>query len=208
MLKKLVSIMLVVVTILPLSITSILAFENPEAEYIQNLELTVAGKEIEFNIYESETARYVTYQEDGQEHYSEYNFITGELSHDGTVVSAIEPQRLPVINFAPSTTRAPEYTWVEYQRTDGDIFSDVMDFVSWTSLLIALVGGTFSFKFSDVIDEIASRLIQLGTPTVYYTRVHYYKSPVATSRPETTSAYYFYEDMQRTRLIGVMDGRT
>ena len=208
MVKKAISSIVAMTLVLSIVFVPVSASQTVEELNVQYIEMEIEGNSVCFSVYENGLARYVTYEENGKVHEVSYNLATGALSHDNTVISVIPVGTdFGIMTESSLFATTASHTWVEYDREDGDVLSEVMTVTGWTATLIALVGGTFAYSKPDVIEEIALQLVQLGAPTVYFRRIHFYKSPVTTSRPETASAYYFYEDITRMRLVGILDGR-
>ena len=197
MIKKIISALLVFSIATSFALVPTFAVNENTTSYTAIIE----GQEITYTVYQSEQRRYVNYVENGKAHSVIYDFSSGCLTLDGTLVcSSIT---LEDMQLSPGVSTNATYTWKYYETTYGDLTSSVISVASWTALIVGLVGVAVP-----VATEIAEKLFAKHIPTVYYKRLHYYKDPIITSRPETASVYMFYSDAEYDDYIGTIDMRT
>lgn len=182
-------------------------FNNNQAvSFVQNID----GQDVEYLVYENEGVNYVQYTVNGRTRIASYDTISGNLCLDGQVLAIVTPADsdplqsiISQIGIVPYADEEEE--WHLYDTKEGDITSDIMDVIDWTSLIISLVSGTFALPtLQEAAEEIAKSIVAMALPTVYYTRCYYYKTPIVSYRPETRSSWEFYSDPGRTNLIGTI----
>ena len=183
-------------------------FNNNQAvSFVQNID----GQDVEYLVYENEGVNYVQYTVNGRTRIASYDTISGNLCLDGQVLAVVSPTSSDPLNSIISQIGITPYAdeeeeWHLYDIQYGDITSDILTVVDWTSLLIGLVSGSIFVAptIRDVVEEIAMTIVEENLPTVYYTRYYYYKTPIVSYRPETRSSWKFYSDPERTDLIGTL----
>ena len=179
---------------------------NRAISFTQNID----GQNVDYLIYESGSVNYVQYTVNGCTRVASYNKINGDLCLDGQVLAVVSPiddasfhsivSHIGIVPYADE-----EEEWHLYDTEDGDITSDILTIVDWTSLIIALVSGTFALPtIQEVAEDIAKDIVALALPTVYYTRYYYYKTPIVSYRPEIRSSWEFFSDPARTKSIGTI----
>ena len=170
--------------------------------YVVNIE----NEDITFSLQENDKARTVSYIKDGQRHVVVYDFASGTLKMDGVTISQVPevPINKTVIdsqNFV--ATPNTEFEWVHYDTKYGDVTTTVIDAAGWYAALLGLVG----VAVPPLID-FATNLAADHIPTVYYKKLMYYKSPVLTSRPQTSNMFEFYADPEYDEFLFAVDHRT
>ena len=180
--------------------------KNQPISFTQNID----GQNVEYLLYRSGSVNYVQYTVNGCTRIASYNQINGDLRLDGQVLAVVSPIDTAFFHSIVSHIGIVPYVdeeveWHHYDTEYGDITSDILTVIDWTSLIIALVSGTLALPtIREAAEDIAKDIVALALPTVYYTRCYYYKTPIVSYRPEIRSSWEFFSDSARTHSIGTI----
>ena len=190
LMKKFIS----VIIALSMLVTLAMPAMATDVDNCESFAMEIDGEEVLFSFSERNGVRYVSYVENGERHVASYNLTTGVLMHDNSILSVIEPTaELDVTGIdLESVFSIAARRWVEYDRDEGDITSDVISIAGWVATIGAFLGSGIVFNFQDAVEDLARSLVQLALPTVYYTQIMYYDANSTSSRPQTGSEYIFY----------------
>lgn len=204
-LKRILCSTLIMSILLSVSVFAVSASNN-ELYQTKTYVINIEDEIITFDVQENDKLRTVSYIESGQYHVVIYDLVSGVLKMDGMIISQVSGGLIRdemVINSqnhvsAPNT----EFTWVHYDTKHGDVTSTVITTAGWYATLLGLVGVAVPILL-DIATELASEFI----PTIYYKKLMYYKSPILTSRPQTSNVFEFYADPEYKELLYTVDHR-